>query len=75
MTRSSILAKALELPVEERAKLITELLETVEDEPADDPAVVEHAWAAELETRIARADAHPEDAIDWAELRAKLTAK
>jgi putative addiction module component (TIGR02574 family) len=75
MTRSSILAEALQLPVEERAKLITELIETVEDEPADDPTLVEQAWAAELKARIARADAHPEDAIEWADLRAKLTAK
>jgi putative addiction module component (TIGR02574 family) len=73
MTRSPILAEALQLPVEERAKLVTELIETVQ--PADAPALVERAWAAELETRIARADAHPEDAIDWTDLRAKLTAK
>jgi putative addiction module component (TIGR02574 family) len=75
MTRAAILAEALRLPVEERAKLITELIATVDDGSTDDPAEVEQAWAAELEIRIARADANPEDGIDWAELRAELTAK
>jgi putative addiction module component (TIGR02574 family) len=75
MTRASILAEALRLPVEERAKLITELIATVEDEPAENPAVVEEAWATELDARIARADAHPEEGIDWVDLRAQLTSK
>jgi len=75
MRRASILAEALQLPVEERAKLITELIATVDDGTADDPAEVEQAWAAELEARIARADANPDDAIDWTELRAELLAK
>jgi putative addiction module component (TIGR02574 family) len=75
MSRASILAEVLQLSVEERAKLVTELIEAVEDEPADDPAQVEQAWATELEARIARADAHTEEAIDWDDLHAKLTAK
>jgi len=75
MKRASILAQALELPVEERAKLITELIAAVDDGTADDPREVEQAWAAELEARIARADADPDDAIDWPELRAQLLAK
>ena len=75
MSRASILTEVLQLPVEERAKLVTKLIEAVGDEPADDPARVEQAWASELEARIARAAAHPEDAIDWDDLRAKLTAK
>ena len=75
MTRASILAEALRLPVEERAKLITELIATVDDGAADDPAEVEQAWAAELEQRIANAEANPDAGIDWSELRAQLTAK
>jgi len=75
MTRASVLAEALRLPVEERAKLITELIATVDDAAADDPTEVEQAWAAELELRIARADANPDEGIDWADLRAQLMAK
>ena len=75
MTRASILEEALRLPVEERAKLITELIATVDDGSTDDPAEVEQAWAAELEVRIASADANPDAAIDWVELRAQLKTK
>jgi putative addiction module component (TIGR02574 family) len=75
MTRASILAEALRLPIEERAKLITELIATVDDGTADDPAEVEQSWAAELEMRIASADANPDAGIDWADLRAQLLGK
>jgi len=75
MTRASILAEALRLPVQERAKLITELIATVDDAAAEDPAEVEQAWAAELELRIARADSNPDEGIDWTDLRAQLMAK
>jgi putative addiction module component (TIGR02574 family) len=75
MTRASILAEALRLPVEERAKLITELIATVDDGSTDDPTEVEQAWAAELEARIASADADPDAGIDWADLRVQLLAK
>lgn len=75
MTRASILAEALRLPVEERAKLIIELMATVDAGSPDDPAEVEQAWAAELEARIARADAEADAGIDWADLRAQLMAK
>jgi putative addiction module component (TIGR02574 family) len=75
MTRASILTEALRLPVEERAKLITELFATVDDGSTDDPAEIEQAWAAELEMRIASADASPDAGIDWADLRAQLMAK
>jgi putative addiction module component (TIGR02574 family) len=75
MTRASVLAEALRLPVEERAKLITELIATVDDAASDDPTEIEQAWAAELELRIARADANPDEGIDWADLRAQLLGK
>ena len=74
MTRASILAEALRLPVEERAKLITELIATW-TMPQPRPTDVEQAWAAELELRIARADANPDEGIDWVDLRAQLLAK
>ena len=54
--------------------LVSELIEVVEAEAPEDPALVEQAWA-ELEARIARADADPDDGIDWTHLRAELTSK
>ena len=75
MTRASILAAALKLPVPERAKLISELIATVEDGPEEDPAEVETAWALELEQRIARADSHPDEAIEWTVLQSELKGK
>lgn len=75
MAHASILAEALQLLHEERAKLITELIDSVENEPPEDPVLVEQAWATELQARIASADANPDDAIDWTDVRPKLTAK
>jgi hypothetical protein len=52
-----------------------ELISAVDDATTEDPRVVEQAWGAELERRIARADANPAEGIDWADLRAQLMAK
>ncbi|MEY4580963.1 MAG: hypothetical protein RL701_5666 [Pseudomonadota bacterium] len=41
MTRASILAQALRLPIEERAKLTTELIATVDEGSTDDPTEIE----------------------------------
>jgi hypothetical protein len=59
------ITEALRLPVEERAKLIIEVVAMVDRAAAEDPTEVERAWAAELELRIARADANPNEGIDW----------
>jgi putative addiction module component (TIGR02574 family) len=75
MTRTSILVAALRLPVEERDKLIKTLIATVDDAATGDAAEVEQAWTAELALRIVRSDTNPDEAIDWAELRAQLMAK
>jgi putative addiction module component (TIGR02574 family) len=75
MSRASILAEALQLPVEERAKLASELIAAVEVEAPEDAAVVEQAWADELEARIARADANPDEGIAWDDLHAELSVK
>jgi putative addiction module component (TIGR02574 family) len=42
----------LKLPADERSQLAEALLVSLEDEPQEDPADVEAAWAAELERRI-----------------------
>lgn len=75
MTRAAILAEALRLPADERAKLASELIADIDREEVEDPTVVEQAWADELEARIARADASPHEGVDWIELRDELKAE
>lgn len=63
MTRATrdLLAQALELPLDERAKFAAELLESLhETEPA-----VEEAWAAEIQKRVAAARAGELASTDW----------
>jgi len=60
-----------------RAKSIIELIATVDDAAAADPTEVERAWAAELELRIARADANRTKvstfpALDYRHVRALI---
>jgi hypothetical protein len=43
----------LKLPSDQRSEAAEILLESLEDEPADDPAEVAASWAAEIERRIA----------------------
>lgn len=70
MTRAArdLLNEALDLPVDDRAKLAADLLETLEDEEAD----VERAWAAEIEARVAAARAGELEATDWREVLARV---
>jgi len=75
VARAAILAEALRLPADERAKLASELIANIDGEEVEDPTIVEQAWADELEARIARADASPHEGVDWTELRDELKAK
>lgn len=63
MTRESreLLKQALELPLDERAELAAELLESL-SEAEDD---VEAAWAAEISRRVAAARAGELESTDW----------
>jgi len=63
MTRTTrdLLAEVLELPLDERAKLAAEVLESLED--ADEG--VEAAWASEIEARVAAARAGDLEGTDW----------
>lgn len=49
---SEVVAAALTLPRDERAKLAHKLLLSLEDEPFDDPEVVRAEWNAEILRRI-----------------------
>jgi hypothetical protein len=63
MTRYArdLLTKALELPLDERAKIAAELLESLEEAEAD----VEQAWASEIQKRVAAARAGELASTDW----------
>ena len=54
MTARDLMNEALKLPPKERGQLIRELIRSLDDEEAEDPELVERAWAAELEERAAR---------------------
>ena len=63
MTREAnrVLEEALQLSAEERARIASQLLASLDDEQED----VRAAWAAEINRRLAEADAEPENTEDW----------
>ena len=56
-----LLSEALELPLDDRAKLAAELLESLDEAEAG----VEQAWALEIERRVAAARAGELASTDW----------
>ena len=56
-----LLSEALELPLDERAKIAAELLESLEEAETD----VEEAWAHEIERRVAAARAGELASTNW----------
>jgi hypothetical protein len=63
MTRATreLLAEALELPLDERAKFAAELLESLQEAES----AVEEAWAGEIRKRVAAARAGELASTDW----------
>lgn len=63
MTReaSRLLEEALQLGDEDRAKMATQLLASLDDQQED----ARTAWAAEIKRRLAETDAEPENDEDW----------
>jgi small-conductance mechanosensitive channel len=57
----TLLQEALELPLEERAKMAAELLESLQEAEEQ----VESAWASEIEKRVAAARAGELASTDW----------
>jgi putative addiction module component (TIGR02574 family) len=56
-----LLAEALELPMDERAKIAAELLDSLGDAEGD----VEAAWAEEIQRRVAAVRAGELESTDW----------
>ena len=63
MTRGAreLVEEALELPLDERAKVAAVLLESLDEAEAD----VQEAWATEIQKRVAAARAGELASTDW----------
>lgn len=66
-----VLREALALPLQERADVAAELLASL-DSPAEDPAEVEAAWAAEIERRARRVLAGDTAGEPWDDVRRRI---
>jgi len=64
-----LLREALALPISERADVAAELLASLDDAEAENPAEVEAAWAAEIERRARRVLAGESDGLPWEDVR------
>lgn len=71
-TAAELLQHALQLPVDDRLALATELLESVEG--PEDPEWAE-AWAAELDRRVRELDEGRAQGVPWSEVKAKIEAR
>jgi putative addiction module component (TIGR02574 family) len=72
MTQASpeeLLQRALQLPVDDRLALATELLESVEG--PEDPVWAE-AWAIELDKRVRELDEGTTRSIPWGEAKSRI---
>lgn len=65
---------ALALPVEERAKVASALLASLDD-PADDPAEVQAVWMAEIRSRIDDLRSGRVRTIPLGQIRAELAER
>jgi putative addiction module component (TIGR02574 family) len=70
-----LLREALALPLDERADVAAELLASLDDAGAEDPAAVEAAWAAEIERRARRVMAGKTSGIPWEDVRRRAEAE
>ena len=69
----NVLAAALLLPVEARAAVAAELIQSL-DEGEDAAEEVEAAWADEIQQRLAEVDAGVVTPIPWPEARRRIVA-
>ena len=70
-----LLREAMALPVKERADLAAELLASLDDAAAEDPAEVEAAWAAEIERRARSVMTGETAGIPWEDVRRRAEAE
>jgi putative addiction module component (TIGR02574 family) len=68
-----LLDEALQLPVEDRAELIAELIGSLEDDAGGDPNEVELAWQGEIAHRVREIDDGTAKTVPWEEVRRRLS--
>ena len=61
------------LSIEERLELVDLLLDSIEAESA--PPALTEAQSVELARRLADAEAHPDDVVDWDDIKAEALAR
>jgi putative addiction module component (TIGR02574 family) len=66
-----LLREVLALPLDERADVAAELLASLDESPAEDPAEVEAAWAREIERRARRVMSGESTGEPWEDVRAR----
>ncbi len=70
---SKLRDEALRLPVQERARLVAELLGSLEhDEDELDEAAHANAWDAELAERLREVDSGEVEVVPWSEARRRI---
>ena len=72
MTRDDVFSKALDLSPQDRARLVHDLLATLEGQPDSD---AEGAWAKEIERRVREVDDGTVELISWDEVRKRLESR
>ena len=74
VAQRDVLAEVLALPMEERARIVRELLRSLDAEEDGDPATIERAWTEEITRRIDEVEAGNAAAEDWPTVRDQLRA-
>lgn len=69
-----LLREALTLPIAERADVAAELLASLDEAEAENPAEVEAAWAAEIERRARRILSGESAGLPWEDVRRRAEA-
>lgn len=72
MTVSEIITAAKQLSVEDRKEVVQQLQETL---PEEEPFELSPEWTAEIQRRIAEADAHPERSVPWEQVHNAALAR
>ena len=70
-----LLREALALLPEDRADVAAELLASLEEPTADDPAAVQSAWAREIEKRARRVLAGESTGEAWKDVRERVARR
>ena len=69
-----VLNQALHLPLKQRARVAHELLTSLDQGPAEDPADVDRSWAEEIGRRFVAIDAGTAKSVPWSTVERKLKA-